>query len=232
MTGLDNTLPPTLFSEKLSLVTHHHLDDWNYGQRDFFFVQLCESYDVDKYLCTPTTESSTTSSAPLTPEELKVDKIVLSWILFTLFDSLRARIVVARPKSAKEAWSLISDIVKDNKRSRTNTLKGELRSIKLGDQSMESDSLFLKNLITFDKYNQFVLHALGKDTFTDPKLPVRSLLIAEEMRCKPWKPCFIFAKENCGYGDSCRYVHDANARIPNATNGFNKGRKTSEKPHQ
>nr|GFA47682.1 hybrid signal transduction histidine kinase M [Tanacetum cinerariifolium] len=120
MTGLDNTPPPTPLSEKLSSVMHHHLltrvpvkldlDDWNYGKCDFFFVQLCESYDVDKYLCTPTTKSSTSSSAPLTPKELKVEKIVLSWILFTLFDSLRARIVVARPKSAKEAWSLISDI--------------------------------------------------------------------------------------------------------------------------
>ncbi|GJV44002.1 hypothetical protein Tco_1428538 [Tanacetum coccineum] len=48
-----------------------------------------------------------------------------------------ARLVVARPKSVKEAWGLISDIVKDNKRSHTNTLKVELRSIKLGDQSME-----------------------------------------------------------------------------------------------
>ncbi|GKA96685.1 ribonuclease H-like domain-containing protein [Tanacetum coccineum] len=282
MTGLDNTLPPTSLSEKLSLVTHHRLDDWNYGQWDFFFVQLCESYDVDKYLCTPTTESSTTSSAPLTPEELKVDKIVLSWILFTLSDSLRARIVVARPKSAKEAWSLISDIVKDNKRSRTNTLKGELRSIKLGDQSMDSYFLkidFIVNILTSldarvneedvvhyaleglpDTYNQVCDYMHWKDTFPDLKA-VRSLLIAEEMRLKskllaspmdsstpmvfvagssnnsrpsstaqgkPWKPCFNFAKGNCRYGVSCRYVHDANARVPNATSGFNKGRGTSE----
>nr|GEX79633.1 ribonuclease H-like domain-containing protein [Tanacetum cinerariifolium] len=63
------------------------------------------------------------SSTPLTPEELKVDKIVLSWILFTLSDSLQARLVVARPEFAKEAWGLIFDIVKDNKRSRTNALK-------------------------------------------------------------------------------------------------------------
>nr|GEV38952.1 ribonuclease H-like domain-containing protein [Tanacetum cinerariifolium] len=28
---------------------------------------------------------------------------------------------------------------------------------------------------------------------------------------KPWKPCFNFAKRNCRYGDSCRYVHHANA---------------------
>nr|GEY64552.1 class II heat shock protein [Tanacetum cinerariifolium] len=56
----------------------------------------------------PTTESSESSLTPLTPEELKVDKIVLSWILFTLSDSLHARLVVARPKSTKEAWCLLS----------------------------------------------------------------------------------------------------------------------------
>ncbi|GJR27217.1 ribonuclease H-like domain-containing protein [Tanacetum coccineum] len=42
------------------------------------------------------------------------------------------------------------------------------------------------------------------------------------------KPCFNFAKGNCRFGDSCRYVHDANARVPNATSGFNKGRGTSD----
>ncbi|GKA95358.1 hypothetical protein Tco_0817396, partial [Tanacetum coccineum] len=116
MTGLDNTLPPTPLSEKLSLVMHHHLltrvpvkldlDDWNYRQWDFFFVQLCESYDVDKYLCTPTT--------------------TLAQALRPLSHPKNSRILVARPKSVKEAWSLISDIVKDNKRSHTNTLKAEL----------------------------------------------------------------------------------------------------------
>ncbi|GJU88814.1 hypothetical protein Tco_1301237 [Tanacetum coccineum] len=99
MTESDASPTPTPLSEKLAL---------------FFFEELCASYEVDKYLHSPINETSACSLAPLTPEETKVDKIVLSWILFTLFDSLRARIVVARPKSAKEAWSLISDIVKDN----------------------------------------------------------------------------------------------------------------------
>ncbi|GJV31037.1 hypothetical protein Tco_1391437 [Tanacetum coccineum] len=155
MTESDASPTPTPLSEKLALVTHYHLltrvpikldlDDWNFGQWEFFFEELCASYEVDKYLRSPINETSACSLTLLTPEETKVDKIVLSWILFTLSDSLRARIVVARPKSAKEAWSLISDIVKDNKRSRTNTLKAELRSIKLGDQSM--DSYFQKKSI-------------------------------------------------------------------------------------
>ena len=145
MTGSTN--PPTVpLSEKLSAVTHHHLltrvpvkldlDNWNYGSWEFFFEQLCFSYEVDKFIHGAATESSTPT--PLTPEEIKVDKIVLSWIFTTLSDSLQQRLVVARPKSAKEAWGLISDIVRDNKRSRTNALKAELRSVRLGDLTMEA----------------------------------------------------------------------------------------------
>ncbi|GKD65237.1 hypothetical protein Tco_1307345, partial [Tanacetum coccineum] len=70
-----------------------------------------------------------TSSAPLTPEEIKVDKIVHLWLLFTISDSLRARLVVARPKTAKKAWGPISNIVKDNKRSCTNGLNQKIDSI-------------------------------------------------------------------------------------------------------
>ncbi|GKE11437.1 hybrid signal transduction histidine kinase M [Tanacetum coccineum] len=294
MTGSDATLTPISLSEKLSLVTHHHLltrvsvkldlDNWNFGSWGFFFEQLCATYDVEKYIHTPATESSTTSLASLTPEELKVDKIVLSWILFTLCDSLQARLVIARPKSAKEAWGLISNIIKDNKCSRANTLKAELCSIKLGDQSMESYFQKINSIVNIltildarvneedvvhyaleglpDTYNQVCGYMHWKDTFPDLKA-VRSLLIAEEMRLKsevlaspidsstpmvfvagssnnsrpsstaqgkPWKPCFNFAKGNCRYGDSYRYVHDANARVPNATSGFNKGCMTSKNP--
>nr|GEX06264.1 ribonuclease H-like domain-containing protein [Tanacetum cinerariifolium] len=147
----------------------------------------------------------TTSLAPLTLEELKVDKIVLSWILFTLCDSLQARLVVARPKYAKEAWGLIYDVIKDNKWSRANALKAELCSIILGDQSMESyfqkiDSIVpilnsldarvndedvvyyaLEGLL--DKYDQVCGYMHWKETFLDLKV-VRSLLIAEEIRLK------------------------------------------------
>ncbi|GKB95542.1 ribonuclease H-like domain-containing protein [Tanacetum coccineum] len=237
MTSSDDTLLPTPLSEKLSL---------------FFFEELCASYEVDKYLRSPINETSANSLAPLTPEETKVDKIVLSWILFTLSDSLHARIVVARPKSAMEAWSLISDIVKDNKRSRTNTLKAELRSIKLGDQSMESyfqkiDSIV--NILTSldarvneedvinyaleglpDTYNQFYGYMHWKDTFRSTKAvrPGYRERFEITVKSKSWKPCFNFAKGNCRFGDSCRYVHDANARVPNATSRFNKGRRTSD----
>ncbi|GJY28494.1 hybrid signal transduction histidine kinase M [Tanacetum coccineum] len=265
MTGSDSPTPNTFLSDKLALVTHHHLltrvpvkldlDDWNFGQWEFFFEELCASYEVDKYLRSPINETSACSSAPLTPEETKVDKIVLYWILFTLSDSLRARIVVSRPKSGKEAWSLISDVVKDNKRSRTSTLK-----VDLGARVNEEDVVHYALEGLLDTYNQVCGYMHWKDTFIDLKA-VHSLLIAEEMRLKSkvlvlsmdssfpmafvsdssnnsrpsstahgksWKPCFNFPKGNCRFGNSCRYVHDANARVPNATSGFNKGRGTSE----
>ncbi|GJY39381.1 ribonuclease H-like domain-containing protein [Tanacetum coccineum] len=45
---------------------------------------------------------------------------------------------------------------------------------------------------------------------------------------KSWKPCFNFAKGSCCYDDSCRYAHDANARVSNTNSGINKGRRTSD----
>ncbi|GJZ46835.1 hypothetical protein Tco_0600667 [Tanacetum coccineum] len=130
MSGTDSPIITPL-SDKLSLFTHHHLltrvpvkldlEDSNYGSWEFFFDQLCYSYDVAKYIYGDTSMSTTTPT-PLTSEETKVDKIVLSWIFATLSDPLRVRVVVTRPESAKEAWDLISDIAKDNKRSRTNAL--------------------------------------------------------------------------------------------------------------
>ncbi|GJX17498.1 ribonuclease H-like domain-containing protein [Tanacetum coccineum] len=180
MTG---TIPPFTvpLSEKLSLVTH-----------------------LSKYIHGSTTESTSSNPTPLTPEELKVDKIVLSWIFSTFSDSLQARLVVARPKSAKEAWDLITDIVKDNKRSRTNAFKAKLRSLKLGDQSMKTFGK-IESIITIlasldshvndedivhyaleglpYKYDQVCGYTHHKDTFPDLKT-ARSMLITEEMRLK------------------------------------------------
>ncbi|GJQ89854.1 putative reverse transcriptase domain-containing protein [Tanacetum coccineum] len=72
----------------------------------------------------------------------------LNCALMAPFHSLRARLVVARPKTTREAWALVADIVKDNKRSHSNALKAELRFIKLGDQSMESYFQKINSIIT------------------------------------------------------------------------------------
>ncbi|GKC78089.1 hybrid signal transduction histidine kinase M [Tanacetum coccineum] len=191
MTGSDTTNVTILLSDKLSL--------------EFFFDQLCYSYKVNTYIHGLNNETESSTLIPLTPEELKVDKIVLSWIFTTLSDTLQARLVVAHPKSAKEAWDLITAIVKDNKWSRTMTLKVELRSIKLGDLSMETYFTKIKSIVTiltsldspvndedvvhyaieglFDKYDQVCGIMHHKYTFPGLKT-ARSMLITEEMSLK------------------------------------------------
>ncbi|GKC35876.1 ribonuclease H-like domain-containing protein [Tanacetum coccineum] len=215
MTGQDATLAATPLSDKLTLVTHHHLltrvpvkldfGDWNYGSWEFFFVQLCESYEVSKYFLGDPSGVFTSTPTPLTPEEIKVDKIILSWIFSTMSDALQKRLVVARPKSAKEAWDFSSDLVKDNKRSRTSALKTELRPITLGDLSIKDYFQKIESLMTIlasldspvldddvvhyalagllDKYNQVCGYMHYQTTFPDLKT-ARSLLITEEMRLK------------------------------------------------
>ncbi|GJX92798.1 hypothetical protein Tco_0347384 [Tanacetum coccineum] len=125
------------------LVTHHHLltrvpvkldlEDWNYESWEYFFDQLCLGYNVLKFIRgTPADATPTSRSVPFTPDELKVDKIILSLIFTTISDPLQKRLAVARPNTAKEAWDILTNIVKDNKRTRASTLKTELRSIQLG----------------------------------------------------------------------------------------------------
>nr|GEY03117.1 ERAD-associated E3 ubiquitin-protein ligase component HRD3A-like [Tanacetum cinerariifolium] len=117
----------------------------------------------------------------------------------------KVKLVIARPKSAKEVWDFISDLVKDNKRSRTSPLKTKLRSVKLGDLSMEAYFQKIESLMTIlssldspvsdedmvhyvndgfsEKYNQVCGYMHYKDTFLDFKT-ARSLLITKEMRLK------------------------------------------------
>nr|GEY88441.1 ribonuclease H-like domain-containing protein [Tanacetum cinerariifolium] len=196
MTGPDNTSLPTPLSEKLSLVRHNHLltrvpvkldlDNWNYGSWEFFFEQLCYTYDI----------------------------------CFTLSDPLQAQLVVARPKSAKEAWGLISDIVKDNKRSRTNALKAELRSIKLVDQSMES---------YFQKIDSIVNILTSLDAHVNDEDVVYYALEClpntyNQRSCFARSPMVLMANSvNYRFGEPCRYVHGANARLGTTHNRPNRG---------
>nr|GEX20707.1 hybrid signal transduction histidine kinase M [Tanacetum cinerariifolium] len=144
--------PIILLSDKLSTVTHNHLltrvpvkldiDNWNYASLVYISENLCIDYEVLKYLYCASAVVTTGTPTPLTPKELNVDSIVLSWILMTLSDTLQAQLVVENPKSAKEAWDLITEIFHDNKCSRTIALKAKLRSLKLGD--LRIDAYFRK----------------------------------------------------------------------------------------
>ncbi|GJY77602.1 ribonuclease H-like domain-containing protein [Tanacetum coccineum] len=122
-----------------------------------------------------------------------------------LSDDLQARLVVKHPRSTKAAWDLLTEIVKDNKRSRTIALKAELRSLKLGDLSMDAyfrkiesiatiltslgSSVSSEDVVNFsleglpDKYDHVCGIMHHRDTFPDLKT-ARSMLTTEEMRLK------------------------------------------------
>ncbi|GJQ89849.1 hybrid signal transduction histidine kinase M [Tanacetum coccineum] len=126
------------------------------------------------------------------------------------FHSLRARLVVARPKTTRKAWDLVADIVKDNKRSHSNALKAELRFIKLRDQSMES---------YFQKINSIITILTSLDVSVNEEVVVHYAIDGLPE---------TYNSGSCRYGDSCQYAHDANARVSITNSGINKGRGTSD----
>ncbi|GJR02220.1 ribonuclease H-like domain-containing protein [Tanacetum coccineum] len=243
MTGSDPI--PTPLSEKLSLITHHR------GGPRALSHQLCDSYEALKFIhCPNNTSTSSTQNAPtpFTPDEIKVDKIILSWIFTTLSDSLQKWLVIARPNSAKDSWDFIGDLVKDNKRTRTLTLKTELRSIKLGDLSMEAYFQKIESLMTIlasldlpvsaddvvhyvidgllEKYNQSKSLASPIDSSSSSPM----VLLAESStsrrpsnpQVKSGRPCFNFARGSCRFGSECRYVNDETTK-QNASNSRQSG---------
>ncbi|GJX77799.1 ribonuclease H-like domain-containing protein [Tanacetum coccineum] len=214
MTGSGATAT-VLLSDKLLTVTHHHLltrvpvkldlDNWNYASWEYLFDKLCQGYEVTKYIHGSSNATSTSTPTPLIPGEIKVDTIVLSWIFTTISDTLQSRLVLEHPQTAKEAWDLLTDLVKDNKRSRTIALKPELRSLKLGYMSIDTYFWKIESIATIltslrspitnedaatfaledlpDKYNQVCGIMHHRDTFSDLKT-ARSMLTIEEMRLK------------------------------------------------
>ncbi|GKD16300.1 ribonuclease H-like domain-containing protein [Tanacetum coccineum] len=163
------------------------------------------------------------SLAPLILEELKVDRIVISWIFTTLSDSLQARLVVAHTKSAKEAWGLISDIVK------IDLIINILTSLDAHVNDEDVVHYTLKGLP--ETYSQSKDLALPMDSSSPMVLMAESgntICFSSTPQVKSWRPCFNFTKGTYHFGASCHYVHDANARVGTPNNGFHKGGGTSK----
>ncbi|GJU09855.1 hybrid signal transduction histidine kinase M [Tanacetum coccineum] len=74
--------------------------------------------------------------------------------------TLQQRLVVENPQSAKEAWDILADIFHDNKRIRFIALKAELRSLKLGDLTMDAYFRKIESIVT-------VLTSLGSPVYSD-----------------------------------------------------------------
>ncbi|GKB46394.1 hypothetical protein Tco_0897147 [Tanacetum coccineum] len=65
--------------------------------------KLLTVFEVLKHILGSSDEATMSTSIPLTPEWLKIDSIVLSWIFMTLFETLQARLIVEDPQTAKES---------------------------------------------------------------------------------------------------------------------------------
>ncbi|GKB57975.1 hybrid signal transduction histidine kinase M [Tanacetum coccineum] len=113
--------------------------------------------------------------------------------------------IKANPKTAKAAWDAIETIFQENKRTRTISLKGELRVIQMGDQT--ADEYFSKieailtlltdlgsdmsddDVVTYainglsDKYGSLAQIIAHKDPFPDLAI-VRSMVATEELRLR------------------------------------------------
>nr|GEX99123.1 hybrid signal transduction histidine kinase M [Tanacetum cinerariifolium] len=145
--------------------------------------------------------------------------------------------MVARPTTAKAAWTLLTHIVKDNIRSCIFSFKAELPSIKLGTLSMEAYFQKIDFLVTLLTSPGSIVNAEGVVHYAVEEMRLKSKVDALLMdtsssmalmtksgnprrssftpQVKPWKPCFHFAKGTCRFGDGCRFVHDANMKNSN-----------------
>ncbi|GJU45998.1 hypothetical protein Tco_1203264 [Tanacetum coccineum] len=151
--------------ESFSLPEKLDLAESNYSTWSYFFKGHCSNFGVLKHIEEPVTEAST--STPPTDEWITADSIVKSWIFLTLSSTLRKRLIKANPKMAKAAWDAIETIFQDNKRTRTISLKGELRVIQIGDQTADEYFSKIEAIIT-------LLTDLGSDIpILRPKAPTR-----------------------------------------------------------
>nr|GEY95740.1 hybrid signal transduction histidine kinase M [Tanacetum cinerariifolium] len=102
-----------------------------------FFDKLCQGYEVSKYIHGSSNDATTSTPTPLTLEKLKVDTIVLSWIFTTLSNTSKdgCRTSTIRQGSIGSHYR---DCKRQHTGSRTIALKAKLRSIKLGDLSIDA----------------------------------------------------------------------------------------------
>ncbi|GJW54370.1 ribonuclease H-like domain-containing protein [Tanacetum coccineum] len=225
MTRSDILVPTTLLSDKLSLVTHHHLlmrvpvkldlDNWNFGSWEFLFEELCASYEVDKYLCSLINKTSASSLAPLTPEETKVDKIKIDSIV-NILTSLDTHV------NKEDVFHYALEGLPDTYNQVCGYMhwKDTFPDLKAVRSLLIAEKMILKSKVVSLPVDSSSPMVLVAETSTNSR--------SSTSQGKSWKPCFNFAKGTCRFGDSCRYVHDANARVSNANSGFNKGCGTSK----
>ncbi|GJU19060.1 RNA-directed DNA polymerase, eukaryota [Tanacetum coccineum] len=114
------------------------VDKLNYSSWVYFFKNPCKGFKVLEHIIDDSKNATTSAPFPPNTEWLKIDSIVLSWIFMTFSDTLQERLIVQDPQTARESWDHIATIFHDNKWTRIIALKAELRSLKLGDLSIDA----------------------------------------------------------------------------------------------
>ncbi|GJT11529.1 ribonuclease H-like domain-containing protein [Tanacetum coccineum] len=206
--------PAILFSDKLMTITNLtalvpiklDIDEMNYSSLVDFFKNHCKGFELlEHILGTPTDVATSNDPVPPTSEWLKIDSIVLSWIFTMMSKTLQQMLVIENPQTAKEAWDIFAEIFNDNKSSRSIALKAELRSLGLGDLSIDAYFRKIESIATIlsslgspignddivnialegllNKYENASSIIIHREPFPDLKM-VRLMLTTEEMRLK------------------------------------------------
>ncbi|GJY37592.1 ribonuclease H-like domain-containing protein [Tanacetum coccineum] len=176
-----NATPP--LSDKLSLVTHHHLltrvpvkldlKDWNYGSWEYFFDQLCSGYDVLKFIRgTPTDATPTSTSTELRSIQL---------------GTLSMEAYFQKIESLVTTLTSLDCVVNDE------------------------DVVHYAITRLPEKYNQVCGYMHYQTTFPDLKTVLnRTPSISSNQNMAT--VVLMFAKGSCLFGSECHYVHDVNAK--------------------
>nr|GEX89946.1 hybrid signal transduction histidine kinase M [Tanacetum cinerariifolium] len=123
--------------------------------------KLCSGYKLLDHILGASKDDTTPSTpTPPTNEWLTIDSIVLTSIFTTLSKPFQQRLVVETPKMAKEAWDILALIFNDNKRSCSIALKAELKSMKLGELSIDAYFSKIESIAT-------ILSSLGSPICDD-----------------------------------------------------------------
>nr|GEU47429.1 hybrid signal transduction histidine kinase M [Tanacetum cinerariifolium] len=221
------------------------LDELNYSSWRYFFMIHCNNFNVSKHI-EPKTDDASTSTPP-TEEWLTVDSIIKSSIILTLSHSRQKWFIKINPTTARDAWERVEKLFQDNKRTRTVTLKGELRMLHMGDQSTDEYFSKINSLVTLlsdlrsdvskddvvtyainglsDKYGSLAQIIAHKDPFPD-LATMLSMVSTEEMRLRSKSPI-----QQTNMNASAPQVLFAASNIPRGGDNLNTRNRNNRKPN-
>ncbi|GJS34071.1 ribonuclease H-like domain-containing protein [Tanacetum coccineum] len=193
-----------------------------------------------EFIQPPTSTRTTTTETP--PDEwLTADSIVQSWIYITLSDSLLERVLKSKPTTAKDAWDALEKIFTDNKRSKNVELVGELRTLDIGDQTVDAYFRKINSIATRDPFPDLeTVRSMvslaesrincnqGNSSASRISTSSPTVLMANTPSSRSAgntsRPatsststsiCLNFSRGFCPYADRCKFVHGSvnNARV-------------------